>query len=143
MDIDAFGAAVRAARLRRKIRQKDFAGTIHVTPGYVYMIEHGAYPSLALAVEISKALGVSLDELTGTGLGGDAAELIETNKQLQDQLRAAQQDLAQLDACVVCGWWDGDGCRAQKDVRMGGNCFAWRGAERARLWEEKSGMFDI
>lgn len=136
MDIDAFGAAVRAARLRRKIRQKDFAGTIHVTPGYVYMIEHGAYPSLALAVEISKALGVSLDELTGTGLGGDAAELIETNKRLQAQLRAAQQDLAQLDACVVCGWWDGDGCRAQKDVRMGGNCFAWRGAERARLWED-------
>lgn len=62
--------------------------------------------------------------------------LASANKRLGDQLHAAQLDLARLDACQVCGWWDGSRCQAPKDVRMGGSCFAWRGAERTRLWED-------
>ena len=132
-----FGAAVREARERRGLTQKALAASVPISPIFAYKIEHGdAMPSLSTATAIAKVLDVGMDELTGTGKGEEIALLKAANKRLGDQLHAAQRDLALLDACPVCGWWDGDGCRAEKDVRMGGSCFAWRGAERARLWED-------
>lgn len=137
MDSKYFGAAIRAARKRSGITQRALAKEIPVIPCYMHKIEAGeSIPSLPVAVAIANALGVGLDELTGTGQGEDVGSLKAANKQLGDQLHAAQMDLARLDACQVCGWWDGYGCQAPKDVMMSGSCFAWRGAERTKLWED-------
>lgn len=132
-----FGAAVREARERRGLTQKALAAQVPISPIFAHKIERGdSMPSLPTAMKIAEVLGVGMDELTGTGQGEDIARLKAANKRLGDQFYAAQRDLALLDACEVCGWWDGHGCRATKDVRVGGSCFAWRGAERAKLWED-------
>ncbi len=58
--------------------------------------------------------------------------LKKVNEHLGRELGAALNDLRSLDNCAVCGWNDAGACRAPKNLM---NCFAWRGAERARLWE--------
>lgn len=133
MDNKAFGAAIRAAREREGVTQRALAKMIPVTPCFMYKIEKGdALPSLPVAVSIATVLGVGLDELTGTGQGEDVAKLKAANTRLGRQLGAALDDLRMLDNCAVCGWNDKGECRAPKDLA---NCFAWRGAEQARLWE--------
>ena len=68
-----------------------------------------------------------------TLLAEENAKLRAANERLGRQLYAAQRDLAQLDSCEVCGWNDNGSCRNKN--KSSGSCFAWRGAERARLWE--------
>ena len=66
-------------------------------------------------------------------LAAENAKLRAANERLGRQLYAAQRDLALLDSCEVCGWNDNGSCRNKN--KNSGACFAWRGAERARLWE--------
>lgn len=130
------GPRIRLVREARGLRMADLEARVGLSAGNLYQIERGVHdPRVDTLFLIAQALEVSADELLGLWAGVEAAELRRANRDLGIQLGAAQRDLRSLDACPVCGWWDGDGCRAPKDVKMSGSCFAWRGAERARLWE--------
>lgn len=129
------GEAITRERRRQGLKQKELAEMAHITPVYMGKIERGlTVPSVQVLVGISAALGVGIDELTGTGKCADVAELKAANERLGRQLHAAQRDLALLDSCEVCGWNDNGSCRNKN--KKSGSCFAWRGAERARLWED-------
>ena len=67
-------------------------------------------------------------------LQAENEKLRAVNERLGKQLHAAQRDIAELDSCEVCGWYDSGSCRNPQ--KKTGSCFAWRGAERARMWEE-------
>lgn len=60
----AFGAAVRAARTRRGVAQEVLANMAGVERAHVGKIERGQHlPTLAAALKIAKALGMSGAEL--------------------------------------------------------------------------------
>jgi transcriptional regulator with XRE-family HTH domain len=60
----AFGAAVRAARLAAEISQEELAHKAGVERSHMGKIERGEHmPTLALALKIAKALGVSTSDL--------------------------------------------------------------------------------
>lgn len=60
----AFGAAVRAARLAAEVSQEELALMAGVERSHMGKIERGQHmPTLALALRIAKALGVSASDL--------------------------------------------------------------------------------
>lgn len=127
------GPRIRLVREARGLRMADLEARVGLSAGNLYQIERGVHdPRVDTLFLIAQALEVSADELLGLGAGVETAELRRANRDLGLQLGAAQRDLRSLDACPVCGWNDKGECRAPKDLA---NCFAWRGAERARLWE--------
>ncbi|UBT80460.1 helix-turn-helix transcriptional regulator [Pseudomonas amygdali] len=60
----AFGAAVRAARLRKGVAQDEFAGVAGVERSHLGKIERGEHmPTLAMILRISVALEISSADL--------------------------------------------------------------------------------
>lgn len=60
----AFGAAVRAARVESGMAQEELAHMASVERSHMGKIERGEHvPTLALALKIAKALGVSASDL--------------------------------------------------------------------------------
>ena len=66
MDISKrFGENLKRIRLKKDMSQTDLAEKIRADKGYVSLLENGKKnPTLATLEKITKALGVSMDDLT-------------------------------------------------------------------------------
>lgn len=134
-------------RKARNFTQAKLAKVLNVAQNTVSSWERGTRePDFLTLKKLCHCLNCSLDCLLGISaeqkghtsqdmvlIRKEMYKLKAANERLGRQLHAAQRDLAQLDSCQVCGWNDNGSCKNQN--KKSGSCFAWRGAERARLWE--------
>lgn len=82
---------------------------------------------LRIHAEVAGEVGLT----SVVGILNEAADWVEAlereNHALILSLKEAMDDMAALDSCVICRYWERDRCCAPRDQRSGGGCFMWRG----------------
>lgn len=87
----------------------------------------GMVDRLRLHAEVAGEVGLT----SVVGILNEAADRVEAlereNHALILSLKEAMDDMAALDSCVICHYWERDRCCAPGEQRAGGSCFVWRG----------------
>lgn len=87
------GAALRSTRLALKVKAKDLAALVGISPTVLSKIENGTQQlSFALAIKICDSLGTDLSELAkragSTSANTELASVLAEKALLQEQLKA-------------------------------------------------------
>ena len=91
LGLSDFGKKLQAARLKAGLSQREVAERVGITVTTVSRYEiTSVLPSVAMAAQLAQAVGVSLDQLTGSAKPD--TELVRMARKLSDQLTQAQQE---------------------------------------------------
>ncbi|HHV12554.1 MAG TPA: helix-turn-helix transcriptional regulator [Clostridiales bacterium] len=85
LDNKALGAAIKAARLEKRITQEQLAEIIEVAPSHIKQIEAGTRnPSIEVLYKLAQALNFSVDDVFFPGRKSDQELLYKIERSLQD-----------------------------------------------------------